>query len=194
MEACWRDRDWWCAEDEAKPERSPGAAGWWRVVRDGSAGGGVRDGSIWSGDRGGPAGCVLGSFGSAGADLVGRSFGSLDNMKHRIGYRGHLTMWSGGADSEVRFGGEFDPGSGSTLAACLMHASRTGWPSGCLRGGRVRNTWATCPLVGASPRKRGVIPHTLAARVGVVRKGLRVADGGACVRLARRWGNGLPWR
>jgi hypothetical protein len=27
-------------------------------------------------------------------------------------------------------GGEFDPGSGSTLAACLMHASRT-WP---LRG------------------------------------------------------------
>ena len=24
------------------------------------------------------------------------------------------------------YGGEFDPGSGSTLAACLMHASRTG--------------------------------------------------------------------
>lgn len=24
-----------------------------------------------------------------------------------------------------KFGGEFDPGSGSTLAACLMHASRT---------------------------------------------------------------------
>jgi hypothetical protein len=28
------------------------------------------------------------------------------------------------------FGGEFDPGSGSTLAACLMHASRTEPPSG----------------------------------------------------------------
>lgn len=27
-------------------------------------------------------------------------------------------------------GGEFDPGSGSTLAACLMHASRTERPSG----------------------------------------------------------------
>ena len=26
----------------------------------------------------------------------------------------------------IGHGGEFDPGSGSTLAACLMHASRTG--------------------------------------------------------------------
>jgi len=26
----------------------------------------------------------------------------------------------------VCFGGEFDPGSGRTLAACLKHASRTG--------------------------------------------------------------------
>ena len=90
------------------------------------------------------------------------------------------------------FGGEFDPGSGSTLAACLMHASRTGIPSGILRGGRVRNTWVTCPVVGGSPRKRGVIPHTLAIRVGMVRKGLRVVTGGACVRLASWWGNGLP--
>jgi hypothetical protein len=35
--------------------------------------------------------------------------------------------------------GEFDPGSGQTLAACLIHASRTG----ILRsasGGRVSNT------------------------------------------------------
>jgi hypothetical protein len=61
--------------------------------------------------------------------------------------------------SEWDIGGEFDPGSGSTLAACLMHASRTGLPSGDLRGGRVRNTWASCPGVGGSPRKRGVIPH-----------------------------------
>lgn len=68
-------------------------------------------------------------------------------------------------------GGEFDPGSGSTLAACLMHASRTGWPSGHLRGGRVRTTWAICRLVGDSFRKREVIPHELADRVGLVRKG-----------------------
>jgi len=49
---------------------------------------------------------------------------------------------------KIDFGGEFDPGSGSTLAACLMHASRTGFTSVDLRGGRVRSTWVTCPLVG----------------------------------------------
>jgi hypothetical protein len=68
-------------------------------------------------------------------------------------------------------GGEFDPGSGSTLAACLMHASRTGCPSGRSRGGRVRNTWPICPPAGGSPRKRGVIPYVLAFRVGRVSKG-----------------------
>ncbi len=92
-------------------------------------------------------------------------------------------------------GGEFDPGSGSTLAACLMHASRTGLPSGGSRGGRVRNTWAICPAVGASRRKRRVIPHGVPDRVGSgIKDASRVAVGGACVRLARRWGDGLPWR
>jgi hypothetical protein len=70
-----------------------------------------------------------------------------------------------------RHGGEFDPGSGSTLAACLMHASRTGAASAVSRGGRVRNTWAICPAVGASPRKRGVIPHGVPGRVGPGIKG-----------------------
>jgi hypothetical protein len=42
---------------------------------------------------------------------------------------------------QTNFYGEFDPGSGRTLAACLTHASRTmkflrGWIS----GERVRNT------------------------------------------------------
>ena len=42
---------------------------------------------------------------------------------------------------ESKFNGEFDPGSGRTLAACLTHASRTmkflrEWIS----GERVRNT------------------------------------------------------
>jgi hypothetical protein len=68
-------------------------------------------------------------------------------------------------------GGEFDPGSGSTLAACLMHASRTGVASVASRGGRVRSAWLTCPAVGGSARKRAVIPHTLTGRVGRVRKG-----------------------
>ena len=70
----------------------------------------------------------------------------------------------------MNFGGEFDPGSGSTLAACLMHASRTGCSSEYLRGGRVRNTWATCPLVGDSHWKQWVIPHELISRVGGMRK------------------------
>lgn len=70
----------------------------------------------------------------------------------------------------MNFGGEFDPGSGSTLAACLMHASRTGISSEVLRGGRVRNTWGTCPVMGDSLWKQRVIPHELVDRVGLIRK------------------------
>lgn len=29
------------------------------------------------------------------------------------------------------------------------------------RGGRVRNTWGTCPGAGDNPGKLGLIPHTL---------------------------------
>jgi len=58
-----------------------------------------------------------------------------------------------------------------------MHASRTGRPSGRLRGGRVRNTWASCPGVGGSRRKRRVIPHVLACRWGAQGKGLRTRPG-----------------
>src|SRR5699024_8250776 len=49
------------------------------------------------------------------------------------------------------FYGEFDLGSGRTLAACLIHASRAREAYRSLRvdvcgtsGGRVSNTWATC--------------------------------------------------
>ena len=44
------------------------------------------------------------------------------------------------------FNGEFDPGSGLTLAACLTHASRT-MKGACswISGERVSNTWVTCP-------------------------------------------------
>jgi hypothetical protein len=45
--------------------------------------------------------------------------------------------------------GEFDPGSGRTLAACLIHASRGTKPVWVTRpaetGERVSNTWVTCP-------------------------------------------------
>ena len=57
---------------------------------------------------------------------------------------------------------EFDPGSESTLAARLTHASRTRkW--GQLHkysGVRVSNTWTTCRRVGNNPGKPGLIPHT----------------------------------
>ncbi len=49
--------------------------------------------------------------------------------------------------SYIKFFGEFDPGSGRTLAACLIHASRAQEIDGTLRGevdgmsgGRVSNT------------------------------------------------------
>ena len=60
----------------------------------------------------------------------------------------------------VVFYGEFDPGSGRTLAARLIHASRTG-PLRGASGGRVSNTWVTCPEVGNNAAKAALIPHTL---------------------------------
>src|ERR1700733_7621342 len=56
--------------------------------------------------------------------------------------------------------GEFDPGSGRTLAACLTHASGA---TNRLRAGqsreRVSNTWVTCPDDWDNPRKLGLIPN-----------------------------------
>ena len=58
--------------------------------------------------------------------------------------------------------GEFDPGSGRTLAACLIHASRANDEEACfsdVSGGRVSNTWATCPADGDNSGKPGLIPN-----------------------------------
>jgi hypothetical protein len=38
-----------------------------------------------------------------------------------------------------------------------VERSSFGW----LRGERLRNTWVTCPGVGDTPSKDGIIPHTL---------------------------------
>ena len=57
--------------------------------------------------------------------------------------------------------GEFDPGSGRTLAACLTHASRTEsalWSDS--SGERVSNTWVICPALWDKPGKLGLIPNT----------------------------------
>ena len=57
--------------------------------------------------------------------------------------------------------GEFDPGSGRTLAACLTHASRTERPfRGYSSGERVSNTWVICPALWDKPGKLGLIPNT----------------------------------
>ena len=59
--------------------------------------------------------------------------------------------------------GEFDPGSGRTLAACLIHASRANILRSLLliyvSGGWGSNTWATCPADGDNSGKPGLIPN-----------------------------------
>ena len=125
--------------------------------------------------------------------------------------RGHTTQRSRGSlgdrgweqppglCSETRLvgdiGGEFDPGSGSTLAACLMHASRAGR----LFGGA--HAADGCGTRGQPALGRGIA----VGNCGQFRIRSRVrgtgeervfgpTPGGACGRLAGRGGNGLPWR
>src|ERR687897_3093601 len=72
------------------------------------------------------------------------------------------------------FVGEFDPGSGRTLAACLTHASRAVRPlRGYTSGERVSNTWVTCPQLWDKPGKPGLIPDTTRGRMVCVWKGFR---------------------
>src|SRR5260221_13151031 len=78
--------------------------------------------------------------------------------------------------------GEFDPGSGQTLAACVTHASRTRRPlRGAASGGRVSNTWSTYPTGGGYLSEMGDNP----AYVPTAR-----ALGGKAGRKARRRGRG----
>ena len=87
------------------------------------------------------------------------------------------------------FFGEFDPGSGQTLAECIRHASRTSLRAS---GGRVSNTWVTCLVVGNNSPKGELIPHNTPGEIpGGKSSG---ATRGARGRLASWWGNGLPRR
>ena len=75
--------------------------------------------------------------------------------------------------------GEFDPGSGLTLAAGLIHASRGA--AGCSNtslatGARVRNTYAIYLQLGNSPPKGGLIPHNITRRHRLVIKPSGVED------------------
>jgi hypothetical protein len=91
------------------------------------------------------------------------------------------------------FFGEFDPGSGRTLAACLTHASRTipGLRAG-FSGERVSNTWATCPPLWDNSGKPGLILDTT---IGRMAGGGKFFGGGWARGLsACWWGDGLPRR
>ena len=91
------------------------------------------------------------------------------------------------------FFGEFDPGSGRTLAACLTHASRTmiRFRPG-ISGERVSNTWATCPPLWDNSGKPGLILDMTLPRMGV---GGKFFGGGWARGLsACWWGDGLPRR
>ncbi len=91
------------------------------------------------------------------------------------------------------FFGEFDPGSGRTLAACLTHASRT---DPCFRvwvsGERVSNTWVTCPWLWDNSGKPGLIPDMTALCMGC--GGKFFGQGWARGLSACWWGDGLPRR
>jgi predicted mannosyl-3-phosphoglycerate phosphatase (HAD superfamily) len=78
------------------------------------------------------------------------------------------------------YNGEFDPGSGWTLAAGLIHASRGAARSSNIlvaTGKRVRNTYTTFLSVGDSPEKFGLIPHNILMKHFVDIKDLLPEDG-----------------
>ncbi len=80
--------------------------------------------------------------------------------------------------------GEFDPGSGRTLAACLTHASRTLISAcGVMSGERVSNTWATCPRLWDNSKKLGLIPDVHRLPHGGGWKGFPAGDGPAAYQL-----------
>ena len=80
--------------------------------------------------------------------------------------------------------GEFDPGSGRTLAACLTHASRAERPlRGYSSGERVSNTWVTCPWLWDKPGKLGLIPDMTRDCMVRAWKGLPAKDGLAAYQL-----------
>src|SRR5580704_15575639 len=74
--------------------------------------------------------------------------------------------------------GEFDSGSGRTLAACLTHASRTERPfRGYASVERVSNTWVICPALRDKLGKLGLIPDRTTACMGCGGKLLRCGMG-----------------
>ena len=85
--------------------------------------------------------CWLG-FCWAGLLWVGLVFCQFSGFDLSL-FFGFFSLWIGALFWVLVFCGEFDPGSGRTLAACLTHASRTmklGTCIGWISGERVSNT------------------------------------------------------
>jgi hypothetical protein len=109
----------------------------------------------------------------AGRSIVMGSFGKTDDILCQPFLPGlffsHVSMSPGphrGAGMSDDLDGEFDPGSGRTLAACLTHASRAERPlRGHSSGERVSNTWVTCPWLRDNPGKPRLIPDTTRDRM-----------------------------
>ena len=82
---------------------------------------------------------------------------NLENRAGKNALRAQVDSENDPAQAGEAFSdGEFDPGSGRTLAACLRHASRAaGVLRGAQRGERRSNTWVTCPEDWDNPRKLG---------------------------------------
>ncbi len=89
---------------------------------------------------------------------------------------------------------EFDPGSGTTLAACLTHASRAGSPFGAAQRRTGEERVIDLPASGGQPRETGAVTACVRPPVGGSGKAFRGARGGGCVRLASRRGDGPPRR
>src|SRR5438552_2564340 len=83
--------------------------------------------------------------------------------------------------------GEFDHGSGRTLAARLIHASRATKPEWVTTlaesGERVSNTWVTCPGLWDNNGKPLLIPDDPAASHDAAGKDLSVWDRPAAYQL-----------
>ncbi len=83
--------------------------------------------------------------------------------------------------------GEFDPGSGRTLAACLIHASRATKGEGVTlppeSGERVSNTWVTCPGLWDNDGKPSLIPDDPCVPHGMQGKVFRSGIGPRCISL-----------
>ncbi len=119
--------------------------------------------------------------GLVGSGFLWVVFGLASDQSGALGvlegvFVGAVFCWS--------FNGEFDPGSGRTLAACLTHASRAVRPfRGYTSGERVSNTWVTCPQLWDKPGKLGLIPDMTPHRMVWGGKPCAAEDGPAAYQL-----------